>query len=64
LLAAHPRTTQPGRRPGFTSAPLFLKKTRIFPAQSPGFAFYLLLFSPSTSPDFRSRPLFRAIIKL
>jgi hypothetical protein len=62
--AAHPRAPQPERRPGFISAPLFLKKTGIFLAHPPGFAFYLLLFSPSTSPDFPPRPLFHAIIKL
>jgi hypothetical protein len=49
---------------GIHFRPAFRQKTRIFRAHPPGFAFYLLLFSPTASLDFPSRPPFRAIIKL
>jgi hypothetical protein len=35
-----------------------------FPVSESGFAFYLLVFSPTGSLEIPSRPLFRAIIKL
>jgi hypothetical protein len=50
--------------PGLHFSPACPEKTRIFSAVPAGFAFYLLLFSPSTSLDFPSPPPFRAIIKL
>jgi hypothetical protein len=64
FLAPHPRAARQCHHAVFISVPLFVKKTRIFRAHPPGFAFYLLLFSPTASLDFPSRPPFRAIIKL
>ena len=51
------------RRPRFISAPL-TQKTRVFPRRRSGFAFYLLVFSPTASLEFPLRLPFRAIIKL
>jgi hypothetical protein len=40
------------------------QETQISPAHPAGFAFYLLVFSPTASLEFPSQPPFRAIIKL
>jgi hypothetical protein len=53
---------QPACGLGFYSD--FLEKTRIFRPSPAGFAFYLLVFSPTPSLEIPSPPPFRAIIGL
>jgi hypothetical protein len=42
----------------------FPEETQFFPVYLPGFAFYLLVFSPTASPEISRQAFFRAIIKL